>query len=106
MCGSHRELCIASETESFRQRPDKRKEPMLNSEEKSGAAMIADASVEKQKLRKSFRRFDIFFFLICALVGVDTIGSAAKNGPQGFTWLVFLGVVFFVPYALITAELG
>ena len=63
-------------------------------------------SEEKKKLRKSFRRFDIFFFLICALVGVDTVGSAAKNGAQGFTWLIFLAVFFFVPYGLIAAELG
>ena len=66
----------------------------------------ADVLVETKKLQKSFRRFDIIFFLICALVGVDTISSAAKNGAQGFTWLIFLAVAFFVPYGLIIAELG
>jgi amino acid transporter len=30
----------------------------------------------------------------------------AANGGQGFTWLIFLAVFFFVPYALLTAELG
>lgn len=69
-------------------------------------AIIADVLKEKQKLQKNFRRFDIFFFLICTLVGVDTIGSVASNGAQGFTWLVFLAAAFFVPYGLIIAELG
>ncbi len=61
---------------------------------------------QKSKLRKHFRRFDMLFFLICTLVGFDTIGTVAKNGAQGFTWLIFLGLTFFIPYAFLTAELG
>ncbi len=61
---------------------------------------------EKKKLQKHFARFDILFFLICTLVGLDTIGAAASYGAQAFTWLIFLGLFFFVPYALLTAELG
>jgi len=66
----------------------------------------ADALSEKTKLRKHFARFDILFFLICTIVGLDTLGAVASNGPQAFTWLIFLAVLFFVPYALLTAELG
>ena len=61
---------------------------------------------EKQKLQRHFGRLDIFFFLICTLVGLDTIGSVAAKGAQGFTWMIVLGVAFFIPYALLTAELG
>jgi glutamate:GABA antiporter len=61
---------------------------------------------EKSKLQKHFGRFDIVFFLLCTLVGLDTIGAVAKNGAQGFTWLLFLGVFFFFPYALLISELG
>ncbi|WP_053225857.1 APC family permease [Solirubrobacter soli] len=61
---------------------------------------------EKAKLKKHFGRFDMLFFLICTLVGVDTLGAVASNGPEGFTWLIVLAVLFFVPYALLTAELG
>jgi amino acid transporter len=64
------------------------------------------AEEEKSKLRKHFGRFDMLFFLICTLVGVDTLGAVASNGPEGFTWLIFLAIFFFVPYALLTAELG
>ncbi len=66
----------------------------------------ADALAEKKKLRKHFARFDILFFLLCTIVGLDTLGAVASNGPQAFTWLIFLAVLFFVPYALLTAELG
>ena len=61
---------------------------------------------EKAKLQKHFTRFDIYFFLICTIVGVDTLGVVAAEGAQGFTWLIFLASSFFVPYALLTAELG
>lgn len=61
---------------------------------------------EKKKLQKHFARFDILFFLICTLVGLDTIGTVAAKGPEGFSWLIILALVFFVPYALLTAELG
>jgi glutamate:GABA antiporter len=61
---------------------------------------------EKAKLRKHFNRFDIYFFLLCTIVGVDTLGQVAADGAQGFLWLLVLGLVFFVPYALLTAELG
>src|ERR671928_95139 len=64
------------------------------------------AEEEKSKLRKHFGRFDMLFFLICTLVGVDTLGAVANQGPEGFTWLAFLALFFFVPYALLTAELG
>ena len=66
----------------------------------------AAALEEKAKLRKHFGRFDIFFFLICTIVGLDTLGSVASYGAQAFIWLVFLGVFFFLPYAMLVAELG
>jgi glutamate:GABA antiporter len=61
---------------------------------------------EKAKLKKSLRRVDMFLFTVCALVGLDTLGTVASNGPQGFTWLIALAVLFVVPYALIMSEVG
>ena len=61
---------------------------------------------EKGKLIKSLRRFDMVFFTICALVGLDTLGSVAQNGAQGFLWLVVLALLFVAPYMLLTAEVG
>ncbi len=62
--------------------------------------------VEKAKLRKHFGRFDILFFLICTLVGVDTIGTVAASGASAFSWMMIMAVVFFIPSALLFAELG
>ena len=71
------------------------------------ADLITSAALEeKTKLRRHFGRFDIFFFLICTIVGVDTLGQVAVEGAQGFLWLIFLAIFFFIPYGLLTAELG
>jgi glutamate:GABA antiporter len=61
---------------------------------------------EKSKLVKSLRRFDMVFFTVCAFVGLDTLGTVASNGAQGFTWLVVLAILFVAPYALLMAEVG
>jgi amino acid transporter len=57
-------------------------------------------------LRRELNRFDTIFFLISAMVAVDTIAAVAVGGGQAFTWLAVLFVTFFVPSALATAELG
>ena len=64
------------------------------------------AVLEKAKLIKSLRRFDMVFFTVCAFVGLDTLGTVASNGAQGFTWLIVLALLFVVPYALLMAEVG
>jgi amino acid transporter len=61
---------------------------------------------EKGKLQKSLRRFDLLFFTVCAFVGLDTLGLVASAGPQGFTWLIILAVLFVAPYALLMSEVG
>src|SRR4051812_35227272 len=66
----------------------------------------AFALAEKSKLIKSLRRFDMVFFTVCAFVGLDTLGTVASNGPQGFLWLVILALVFVAPYMLVMAEVG
>ncbi|MCU1473784.1 APC family permease [Amnibacterium sp.] len=66
----------------------------------------APADAERLKLQRHFGRFDILFFLICTIVGVDTIASVASSGGEAFTWMLLLAVVFFVPQAMLFAELG
>ena len=61
---------------------------------------------EKSKLIKSLRRFDMVFFTICAFVGLDTLGTVATNGPQGFLWLVLTAILFVAPYMLLMSEVG
>ncbi|MFB7511954.1 MULTISPECIES: APC family permease [unclassified Streptomyces] len=61
---------------------------------------------ERRKLKKSLGRFDILFFLLCTIVGLDTVGTVASHGPEAFTWMIVLAVIFFVPSAFLCAELG
>src|ERR1700734_2896610 len=67
---------------------------------------LTAADVERQKLPKHLGRFDILFFLICTIVGVDTIATVAQSGGEAFTWMMIYAVVFFVPQALLFSELG
>jgi amino acid transporter len=71
-----------------------------------GSAADVRALGERSKLRRELRRLDTVFFLISAMVVVDTIGAIAIGGAQAFTWLILLFIAFFVPSALASAELG
>src|SRR6201994_412060 len=72
-----------------------------------GAVPITEAAeTESAKLRRHFGRFDILFFLVCTIVGVDTIASVASSGGEAFTWMIVFAVVFFIPQAFLFAELG
>ena len=64
------------------------------------------AAAERGKLRRVLGRMDTVFFLISAMVVVDTIGAIAVGGGETFTWLVVLFATFFIPSALASAELG
>src|SRR6266699_3116125 len=61
---------------------------------------------EKKKLRKEFNYFDMIFYTIAALVGIDTLGAVSSLGSQALTWLLISAVTFLLPYGLLTAELG
>jgi amino acid transporter len=68
--------------------------------------MTVAAAEERRKLQRHFGRYDILFFLICTIVGVDTIATVAEGGGQAFTWMMVFAVLFFIPQALLFAELG
>jgi glutamate:GABA antiporter len=70
------------------------------------AAVARHSQAERAKLRRELTRLDTVFFLISAMVVVDTIGAIAVGGGRAFTWLVVLFVSFFIPSALASAELG
>jgi amino acid transporter len=40
------------------------------------------------------------------LSGSTRSARSPRTAAEGFTWLIFLSVLFFIPYALLTAELG
>ena len=61
---------------------------------------------EKKKLRKEFNYFDMIFYTLSALIGLDTLGLFSANGEQALTWMIIAAVTFLLPYGLLTAELG
>ena len=61
---------------------------------------------EKKKLRKEFNYLDMIFYTVAALIGIDTLGAVSSDGGQALTWLLISAVTFFLPYGLLTAEIG
>jgi amino acid transporter len=61
---------------------------------------------EKKKLRRVFRRFDMVFYTVTAVIALNALGAFSAYGAQAFTWLVLSAVTFFLPYGLLVAELG
>ena len=49
---------------------------------------------------------DMTLFTVSAILLLDTLAASASIGVSSITWWVILGIVFFVPYGLISAELG
>ncbi|MGW7754539.1 APC family permease [Streptomyces violaceusniger] len=64
------------------------------------------APVDGPPLHRSLGRSDIFFMLVCTLVGIDGLGALTTRGGAAFTWTIGSVVLFAVPSALLLAELG
>ena len=78
----------------------------LAAEQASVHEETALARREKSKLRVLIGRMDGLVLMLCALVGLDTVGAVSSYGAQSITWLLFMALFFFVPYALLCSELG
>jgi amino acid transporter len=57
-------------------------------------------------LERVLGRTDLVLFTVCAILTIDTLASSASMGYSWFSWWVITMTVFFIPYGLITAELG
>ena len=58
------------------------------------------------QLQRVLGRSDLILFSVCAILTIDTLASAASMGVTWFTWWGITMLLFFVPYGLMTAELG
>jgi amino acid transporter len=52
------------------------------------------------------RGFDATLFTVCAILVIDQLAASAAIGTSAVFWWVFTLLLFFIPYALISAELG
>jgi amino acid transporter len=68
---------------------------------------VSIATPEKKSgFNKVLRSLDMTLFTVCAILVMDTLTASAKIGPSSISWWVITLLLFFVPYGLITAELG
>lgn len=56
--------------------------------------------------KKVLKGLDLTLFTVCAILVIDQLAASAAIGPQSVFWWIFTMVLFFIPYGLITAELG
>jgi len=59
-----------------------------------------------RSFRRVLRGLDATLFSVCAILVIDQLAASAAIGPSAIFWWVFTLVIFFVPYGLISAELG
>jgi amino acid transporter len=55
---------------------------------------------------KTLRQRDMVLFTVSAILLLDTLTAAASVGAPSVFWWIFLGIIFFIPFALICAEMG
>lgn len=71
--------------------------------------MNVSKSAVKEKpagFKKVLRSLDMTLFTVCAILVMDTLAPSAAIGPSSISWWLITLVLFFIPYGLITAELG
>ncbi|MBN2047566.1 MAG: APC family permease [Anaerolineaceae bacterium] len=56
--------------------------------------------------KRVMRSLDMTLFTVCAILVIDTLAASAAIGPSTISWWLITLVLFFIPYGLITAELG
>lgn len=56
--------------------------------------------------KRVLRGLDMTLFSVCAIIVLDTLAASASIGASSVSWYIITLVLFFVPYGLITAELG
>ena len=61
---------------------------------------------EQVQHKKTLRQRDMVLFTVSAILLLDTLTAAASVGAPSIFWWLFLGLIFFVPFALICAEMG
>jgi glutamate:GABA antiporter len=70
------------------------------------AASIALDAKTKPRFSKVLQSLDMTLFTVCAILVIDQLAASAAIGVQSIFWWVFTLVLFFIPYGLITSEMG
>jgi amino acid transporter len=68
--------------------------------------MTAATIEQKSRFKKVLRGLDMTLFTVCAIIVIDTLAPSAAIGASTISWWLITLLLFFIPYGLITAELG
>jgi glutamate:GABA antiporter len=68
-------------------------------------AVVPSASSGKG-FKRVMKGLDMTLFTVCAILVIDQLAASASLGAQSIFWWIFTLIFFFIPYGLITAELG
>ena len=68
--------------------------------------MAEAIAIPSKGYKRTMRMFDLTLFTVCAVLVIDQLAASAAIGVSSIFWWVFTMIVFFIPYGLITAELG
>jgi len=63
-------------------------------------------AIGKDRGGGGFRLRDMGLFTVCAVFVIDTLPASAAIGPAVAGWWVLAALLFFLPYGLVSAELG
>ena len=58
------------------------------------------------RFSKVLHSLDMTLFTVCAILIIDQLAASAAIGVQSIFWWLITLLLFFIPYGLITAELG
>lgn len=68
-------------------------------------ATIAPTAITRS-FKRVMRRTDLILFTVCAVLVIDQLAASAALGASAIFWWIFTLVLFFIPYGLISSELG
>ncbi len=69
-------------------------------------AIAMESAGTPKGFKKVLRGLDMTLFTVCAILVIETLAPSAAIGPSSISWWLITLVLFFIPYGLITAELG
>jgi amino acid transporter len=70
------------------------------------SAETMNPPAKSKGFKKVMKGLDMTLFTVCAILVMDTLAPSAAIGASSISWWVITLVLFFIPYGLITAELG
>jgi len=70
------------------------------------SAATSASGRKSERFDRVLRGLDMTLFTVAAILVIETLAPSAAIGPSSISWWLITLLFFFIPYGLITAELG